>query len=105
MLLTLKLLALSPTLALRWPLVLIAAGAGAVAGVGYTLLAGAEVPTVRSCVAALLVLVGLAAGRDALTLRLIATGGARGAADPTRKPRRPQFPTKLRRRHGDRRAA
>jgi competence protein ComEC len=40
MLLTLKLLALSPWLALRAPLVLIAAGAGAVAGIGYTLLTG-----------------------------------------------------------------
>lgn len=74
MLLTLKLLALSPTLALRWPLVLVAAGAGALAGIGYTLLAGAEVPTVRACVAAMLVLVGLAAGREAMTLRLVATG-------------------------------
>ncbi|MDI1295272.1 MAG: ComEC/Rec2 family competence protein, partial [bacterium] len=33
-----------------------------------------EVPTVRSCVAALLVLGGLALGRDALTLRLVAAG-------------------------------
>lgn len=74
MLLTLKLLALSPRLALRLPLVLIAAGVGALAGIGYTLLAGAEVPTVRSCVASLLVLAGLAAGREAMTLRLVATG-------------------------------
>jgi competence protein ComEC len=35
---------------------------------------GAEVPTVRSCIAALLVLGGLALGRDAITLRLVATG-------------------------------
>lgn len=74
MLLTLKLLALSPALALRLPLVLIAAGIGAFAGVGYTLLAGAEVPTVRACIAAMLVLVGLAIGREAVTLRLVATG-------------------------------
>jgi competence protein ComEC len=74
MLLTLKVLALSPTLALRLPLVLIAAGAGAVAGVAYTLLTGAEVPTIRACVAALLVLLALALGRDALTLRLVAVG-------------------------------
>jgi competence protein ComEC len=33
-----RLLALSPTLALRWPLILIAACAGAAAGIGYTLL-------------------------------------------------------------------
>ena len=74
MLLTLKLLALSPTLALRYRLVLIAAGAGALAGIAYTLLTGAEVPTVRSCVAALLVLAGIALGREALTLRMVAVG-------------------------------
>ena len=74
MLLTLKLLALSPMLALRFRLVLIAAGAGAIAGIGYTLLTGAEVPTVRACIAALLVLAGIALGRDALTLRLLAVG-------------------------------
>lgn len=69
-----RLLALSPKLALRWPLLLIAAGAGAAAGVGYTLLTGAEVPTIRSCVAAILVLGALALGREAMTLRLVATG-------------------------------
>jgi competence protein ComEC len=72
MLLTLKLLALSPALALRFRLVLVAAGAGALAGVAYTLLTGAEVPTIRSCIAALLVLLGIALGREALTLRLVA---------------------------------
>lgn len=74
MLLVLKLLALSPVLALRFRLVLIAAGAGALAGVAYTLLTGADVPTVRACIAALLVLAGIALGRDALTLRLVAVG-------------------------------
>ncbi|MGZ8298086.1 MAG: ComEC/Rec2 family competence protein [Allosphingosinicella sp.] len=74
MLLTLKLLALSPKLALRFRLVLVAAGAAALAGVAYTLLTGAEVPTIRSCIAALLVLLGIALGRDALTLRLVAVG-------------------------------
>jgi competence protein ComEC len=74
MLLTLKLLALSPTLALRFRLTLWAAGAAAAAGIGYTLLTGAEVPTIRSCVAALLVLAGIALGREALTLRLVAVG-------------------------------
>jgi competence protein ComEC len=72
MLLTLKLLALSPTLALRLRLVLVAAAAGALAGIAYTLLTGAEVPTIRSCIAALLVLAGIALGREALTLRLVA---------------------------------
>ncbi len=74
MLLTLRLLALSPRLALHAPLLLLSAGAGALAGIGYTLLAGAEVPTIRSCVAALLVLAGIALGREAMTLRLVAAG-------------------------------
>jgi competence protein ComEC len=73
---TLRLLALSPWLALRWPLPLIAAGAGALAGIGYTVLTGAEVPTIRSCIAAVLVLIGIAMGREAMTLRLVATGAA-----------------------------
>src|SRR5690606_15493097 len=38
------------------------------------LLTGAEVPTIRSCVAALLVLAALAIGREAVTLRLVAVG-------------------------------
>ena len=71
MLLTLKLLALSERLALRFNLVLVAAGAGAIAGIGYTLLTGAQVPTVRSCIVALLVLAGIALGREALSMRLL----------------------------------
>ncbi|MFN2258233.1 MAG: ComEC/Rec2 family competence protein [Parasphingopyxis sp.] len=74
MLLALKLLALSRRLALHAPLILIAAAAGALAGLGYTLFTGSEVPTIRACVAALLVLAALALGRDAITLRLVATG-------------------------------
>jgi competence protein ComEC len=74
MFLTMRLLALSPVLALRWRLPLIAAAVGAAAGIGYTLLTGAQVPTVRSCVAALLVIGGLALGREALTMRLVASG-------------------------------
>lgn len=74
MFVTLKILALSPWLALRVPLVLVSAAMGALAGIGYTLLTGAEVPTIRSCIAAVLVLIGLALGREAMTLRLVATG-------------------------------
>ncbi|MBX3593078.1 ComEC/Rec2 family competence protein [Sphingomonas sp.] len=74
MLIVLRLLALSPTLALRWPLPVIAAGAAGAAAVGYTLLTGAEVPTVRSCIAAMMVLAAMMLGREAITLRLIAFG-------------------------------
>jgi len=74
MLLSLKLLALSERLALRFNLVLVSAGVAAAAGIGYTVLTGAQVPTVRSCVAALLILAGIALGRDAMSLRLIAAG-------------------------------
>ncbi len=74
MLLTLKLLALSPWLALHFRLTLLAAGVGALAGIAYTLLTGAEIPTIRALLAALLVLLGIALGREALTLRLVAVG-------------------------------
>ncbi|QGP78356.1 ComEC/Rec2 family competence protein [Sphingobium sp. CAP-1] len=72
--LLMRVMALSQRAALHWPLMLIAATGGALAGIGYTWLTGAEVPTLRSCVAALLVLGGLAMGRDAITLRLVASG-------------------------------
>lgn len=74
MFLALRLLALWPRLALRAPLLLIAAGCGTVMGIAYTLLTGAEVPTVRSLIAALVVLAGVALGREAMTLRLVAAG-------------------------------
>ena len=67
-----RLLALSPFLALRLPLRTIAAGAAALVGIGYTLLAGAEVPTVRSILATLIVLIGMVIGREAFSLRLLA---------------------------------
>ncbi len=74
MFLTLKLLASSERLALRFNLVLVSAAVAAAAGIGYTVLTGAQVPTVRSCVAALLILAGIALGREAISLRLIAVG-------------------------------
>ena len=74
MFLSLRLLALSETLALRLNLMLVSAGFAAAAGIGYTLLTGAQVPTVRSCIAALLVLAGIALGREALSLRVVAAG-------------------------------
>lgn len=71
-LLTLRLLALVPWLALRVRLPIVAAGSGALVGIAYTLLSGAQVPTVRSCIGALLVLAALVLGREALTVRMLA---------------------------------
>lgn len=67
-------LALWPWLALRIRVPIVAASVAAIGAVGYTLLTGAEVPTIRSCIAALLILVALALGRDPLSLRLVAFG-------------------------------
>jgi len=74
MLLSLKLLASSERLALRFNLVIVSAGFGALAGIAYTLLTGMQVPTVRACIAAVLVLGGIALGREAISLRLVAVG-------------------------------
>ena len=41
-------------------------------GIGYTLLTGAQVPTVRSCFAAVLVLIAMVLGRQPLSFRMIA---------------------------------
>ena len=71
-LLALRLLALWPWLTVRVRLPLVAAACGAGAGVAYTLLTGAEVPTVRSCLGSLLVLGALALGREPLSLRMVA---------------------------------
>ena len=71
-LVAIKLLALWPALALRVRLPVVAAAVGALAGIGYTILTGAEVPTIRSCVAALLVLGALALGREPLSFRMVA---------------------------------
>ncbi|WP_238473894.1 ComEC/Rec2 family competence protein [Altericroceibacterium spongiae] len=70
--LALKLLGLVPWLALRCRLPLLAAAISALAGIGYTLLTGAEVPTVRSCIGAVLVLLALAIGREPLSFRMVA---------------------------------
>ncbi len=70
--LAMSLLALWPWLALRVRLPVMAAAVAAGAGIFYTLLTGAEVPTVRSCAGAILVLLALAIGREPLSLRLLA---------------------------------
>ncbi|WP_439532456.1 ComEC/Rec2 family competence protein [Polymorphobacter sp.] len=67
-----RLLGLWPWLALRLPVRTLAMAVAALAGLGYTLLAGSEVPTVRSMIATLIVLLGLLAGREAISLRLLA---------------------------------
>src|SRR3546814_19569732 len=94
MLLAMRLLALSPRLALAGIVLPLAAAAGAPAGGGYTWLAGAEVPTPRSFIAALLVLIAFLMGREALTLRLVAAGALSvlisrpdSLAGPTFRPR------------------
>jgi competence protein ComEC len=69
-----RILSLFPAIALRVAIPILAAAAGAIAAIGYTLLSGSEVPTVRSCVASLLILAALATGREALSLRLVAFG-------------------------------
>ena len=75
MLLSLRILALSEFLALRLNLLVVAAAAGAIAAVAYTLLTGSQVPMVRSCIVALLVLTGMILGREAISLRLLAVSG------------------------------
>ena len=94
-----------PRLALRFRLCWSPPGVGALAGIAYTLLTGAEVPTVRACIAALLVLAGIALGREALSL---APGrGRRAGRAPAlaRSAGRRELPDELRRDHRDRRAA
>ncbi|GGE07753.1 competence protein ComEC [Polymorphobacter glacialis] len=70
--LTRRLLALSPFIALRCPVKTIAVAVAALVGIAYTLLAGGEVPVVRSILATLIVLFGMVIGREALSLRLLA---------------------------------
>lgn len=70
--LAMRLFGLWPWLVLRVRLPLLAAVTSALTGIGYTLLTGAEVPTVRSCLGALLVLAALALGREPLSLRMVA---------------------------------
>jgi competence protein ComEC len=67
-------LAAWPWLALRVPVPTVALGLGALAGLAYCLLAGAQVPTVRAVVAATIVVIGLMLGRQALSLRLLGAG-------------------------------
>ncbi len=70
------LLALVPWVALRVPGKPVAALGGLVAGAGYMLLTGAQIPMQRCLVMAALVTLGLLAGRRALTTRTLALAAA-----------------------------
>lgn len=67
----LRIFAAIPFIALRVRLPLAAGLCGAGAGVAYTLLTGAEVPTVRSCLGAILVLIAVAIGREPMSMRML----------------------------------
>jgi len=66
------LLALVEPVALRWPIKKIAAVAGLLAAVAYTMLVGAPVPTLRSVLMTGVVLLAIVVDRSALSVRLIA---------------------------------
>lgn len=70
--LVMRVMALFPGVALRVRLPLLAAAVGALAGLVYTIFTGAAVPTVRACLAAMLVLAAMALGRNPVSLRLVA---------------------------------
>ncbi|WP_372622299.1 ComEC/Rec2 family competence protein [Falsiroseomonas sp.] len=69
-------IALVPWLALRVPGKTVAAVGALAAGIGYTLLTGAQVPVQRSLAMAALVTLGLVVGRRALTVRSLAIAAA-----------------------------
>lgn len=69
-----KVLALFPSFALRNKIPIYAASIAAIIAIAYTILTGAQVPTIRACIAACLILAALALGREPFTLRLVAFG-------------------------------
>jgi competence protein ComEC len=74
--LTRRTLVLSEWVALHWPVKQIAAVAALGAGGGYALLTGLHVPIMRSFAMAALVVLGLLAGRRAVSLRGLAVAAA-----------------------------
>lgn len=66
------LLALSERAALWWPTHKLAALAGMVMAIAYTLLVDAPVPAVRACISSLLILAAVLADRTAISMRLVA---------------------------------
>lgn len=69
------LLALSPWMALRWPIKKIAALFGILSAVLYTLLVGAPLPTLRSVLMTGLVMGAVIADRSPISMRLVAFAG------------------------------
>ncbi|MGL6043726.1 MAG: ComEC/Rec2 family competence protein, partial [Sandaracinobacteroides sp.] len=67
-----RLLALWPALALRTSVTRIAAIGAGLAGTGYAVLSGGDLPAIRAAIAAWVVLLALVLGRDPLSPRLIA---------------------------------
>ncbi|MDE1915581.1 MAG: ComEC/Rec2 family competence protein [Sphingomonadales bacterium] len=67
-----RILALFPFIALRVRVPLLASCVGGLVGIGYSLLTGAQVPTMRSVFGAMLALGAVALGRRALSMRLLA---------------------------------
>nr|WP_246338084.1 ComEC/Rec2 family competence protein [Azospirillum oleiclasticum] len=70
------LLALVEPVALRWPIKKIAAVCGLLAAVGYTLVVGAPVPTLRSVLMTGLALIAVLVDRDPFSMRLVAFAAA-----------------------------
>lgn len=66
------LLALSPTLALHWPIKKLAALAAMLGAIGYCIFSGAEVATVRSLIMTLVMLGAILVDRPALSMRNLA---------------------------------
>ncbi len=81
-----------------------AVAVAAVVGTAYTLLAGGEVPTVRTILATLIVLLGMVIGREAFSLRLLAAAAFLILAVRPEALLGPEFPAELCRRHRHRRA-
>jgi len=69
-----KILSLFPAFALKHRVPVYAASLSALMAIFYTILTGAQVPTIRACIAACLILTALILGREPFTLRLVGFG-------------------------------
>ncbi len=68
-------MALSPWIALHWPVKQIAAVIAMIVSVAYTYLTGAAYPSLRAMVAIMIIMIGVLVGRSAISLRLVAVVG------------------------------